>query len=254
MTTRTILTLCIITLLLAACGSSTPAPALDPNVAMTLAFATVNAAFTQTALAIPTNTPAPTGTPTLAAPTAPPEFIPTVILQLVVGTVANCRFGPSTVYAGPGGVRPGKLLEAIGRDASGTWLLVRDPGGQKNCWVSAKYMSVNGDIMTLAVAPVKLIFTNIYLPPANITATRNGDQVQINWASVSITPKDIWSESLYLIEAWTCNSGQLVLQQIATKDVTLTIPDQPGCSESSHGVIYTASHQGYSVPATIPWP
>ena len=254
MTNRILLVLLLTMLVLSACGSSTPDPALDPVLVMTQAFATVNASFTQTALALPTNTPAPTATPTLAAPTAPPEFVPTVILQLVVGTLANCRFGPNTVYAGVGGVRSGKLLEAIGRDASGQWLLVRDSGGQKACWVSAALMSVNGDITTLAVAPVKLIFTDLYLPPGNITVSRNADQVQIGWADVPLQPKDIWIESHFLLEAWTCSGGQLVFKQFDTNDLSITIPDQPGCTEASHGQIYTASRQGYSVPANIPWP
>jgi hypothetical protein len=255
MTKQILFTLFIAAFTLSACGGNkTPDPALDPVLAMTQAFATVNAAFTQTALAIPTNTPAPTETPTLAAPTAPAEFVPTVILQLVVGTVANCRFGPDTAYAGPGGVRTGKLLEAIGRDAGGKWLLVRNPGGQEACWVSASLMSVNGDIMTLGVAPIKLIFTDLYLPPDNITATRSGDQIQVGWADVPLQPKDIWIESHYLLEVWTCSGGQLVFQPLATNNLSITIPDQPGCSEPSHGVIYTASRLGYSVPANIPWP
>jgi len=66
MSTRTILTICLIMILTSACGqSAVPLPTLDPNTAMTQAFATVNAASTQTALAAPTYTPSPTPYPTV---------------------------------------------------------------------------------------------------------------------------------------------------------------------------------------------
>ncbi len=61
MTKKILLTLLSASFVLSACGGdTTPDPALDPNLAMTAAFATVNAAFTQTALAVPTTPPTPT--------------------------------------------------------------------------------------------------------------------------------------------------------------------------------------------------
>jgi hypothetical protein len=254
MTTRTILTLSIIALLLSACGQSTPDPALDPNLAMTVAFATVNAALTQTALAIPTNTLAPTETPTPTAPPQPTAFAPTVILTAYVTTASNVRFGPSTVYAGPGGVRTGKMLEVIGRNAAGDWLLIREPGGKKSSWVYATNLMVTGDLATLAIAPVVLIITPNYQPPANIKAARSADQVQVSWDAVTINYKDAYIDSTYFIEAWTCSAGQLTYNIFATKDLAIIIPDQPGCSEPSHGLVHTTTRDGYSAPGEIPWP
>jgi hypothetical protein len=252
---RILFTLFIAAFALSACGgNATPDPALDPVLAMTQAFATVNAAFTQTAFAIPTNTPAPTETPTPTMPPQPTQFTPTVTLTVSVTVPANCRFGPSTTYAGPGGFRTGKVLEAIGRDASGQWLLVREAGGKKSCWVNIIALSVQGDIATLAIAPVQLLINPDYPPPSNITATRNGDQVRIAWSEVPLQPQVTYIDSHYFLELWVCNGGQLTYTILATQDLTVTVTDQPGCAEASHGLLYTTTREGYSAPAVIPWP
>jgi len=113
--------------LLTACGRApTPEPALDPNLAMTAAFATVHVAFSQTALAVPTATPPPTATP---VPPFPTPFVPSVTLPAIIKVViANCRYGPGTDYVAPIRLRNGKVLEAIGHDAQAQWFLVRKPG------------------------------------------------------------------------------------------------------------------------------
>jgi hypothetical protein len=246
--------LSIFAMLLSACGgNATPDPALDPNLAMTAAFASVYASFTQTALAIPTLPPAPTETPVPAVP-QPTQFTPTVILPVTVTVGANLRFGPSTVYAGPGGARSGKVLEAIGRDASGQWLLVREPGGKKSSWINIITISVQGDVNSLAIAPVELIITPNYPPPSNITATRNSDQVQISWGEVPLTPQVTYIDSHYFLELWLCTGGQLTYTILATNDLFITVTDQPGCAEASHGLLHTTTREGYSQPATIPWP
>ena len=252
---RILLTLFIAAFALSACGSdTTPDPALDPVLAMTQAFATVHASFTQTALAVPTIPPAPTETPVPTAPPQPTQFTPTVILPVTVTVAANYRFGPGTVYAGPGGARTGKVLEAIGRDASGQWLLVREPGGNKSSWINIIALSVQGDINTLAIAPIVFIFTPNYPPPTNITATRNGDQVQISWSDVPIQPQVVYAEGHYFLELWLCNGGQPAYTLLATNNLTVTVTDQPGCATASHGLLYTATREGYSQPAAIPWP
>ena len=252
MTKRILLTLMLAALALTACGGqATTDPALDPVIAMTSAFATVNASFTQTALAIYTNTPAPTETP---LPPTPTQFVPTVTLTVMVKVAANYRFGPSTIYAGPGGARSGKVLEAIGRDASGQWLLVREAGGKKSSWVNIIALEVQGDINSLAIAPVELIFTANYPAPSNIAATRNGDQVVITWGDVPLQPQAIHRDSHYFLEVWLCNGGALTYTILSTNDLFISVTDQPGCAEASHGLLYTATREGYSQPATIPWP
>jgi hypothetical protein len=252
---RILFTLFIIAFTLSACGGkATPDPALDPVLAMTQAFATVNAAFTQTALAVPTNTLAPTETPIPTAP-SPVEFIPTAIIQVTVAVPAvNCRFGPDIVYVAPYGLRSGKVREAIGRDTTGNWLLVREMGGKKACWVSALAVTMQGDPANLAIAPVQLSFTNKYAPPLNTMTARNNNQVQVTWSEVPLEARDIYPESRYLLEVWVCSSGQLTHTLIGTNDLSAIISDETGCAETSHAQIYTATKSGYSNPAEIPWP
>jgi len=256
MTKKILLILLAASFALSACGGgATPDPALDPMLAMTSAFATVNAAFTQTALAIPTTPPAPTETPTLTPGPQPSQFSPTVTLTVTVKAVANCRFGPSTTYAGPGGVRTGKVLEAIGRDATGQWLLVaREAGRKKSCWVNIIALDVQGDINTLAIAPVELVFTPNYPPPPNIAARRNVDQVTISWGDVPLPFQVVYLDSHYFLELWLCSSGQLTYTLLGTNDLTVTVIDSTGCTEASHGLLYTTTKEGYSQPAAIPWP
>ena len=247
---KTLLIIVLLSIILSACGSAAQEPTPDMNL-VALALATVNASFTQTAQAIPTNTSAPTETP---IPPTPTQFVPTTILTVVVKIAANLRFGPSTVYAGPGGARSGKVLEAIGRDASGKWLLVRDPGGKKSSWVNIISLDIQGDLTTLAIAPVELIFTPNYPAPSNIAATRNGDQVTITWADVPLQPKAVHLGSHYFLEVWLCNAGALTYTILSTNDLFITVTDQIVCAEASHGLLYTATREGYSQPAAIPWP
>ena len=253
---RILFTLFIAAFALSACGgNATPDPALDPNIAMTAAFATVNAAFTQTALAVPTTPPAPTETPGPTAPPQPTQFTPTVTLTVTVTTPANCRFGPSTTYAGPGAFKTGKTLEAIGRDAGGQWLLVREAGAKKSCWVNVITLNVQGDAATLDIAPVELLITPNYPPPANISATRSGDQVVITWSDVPLTPQATYLDSRYFLELWLCNGGALTYAILATNNLFISVTDQPGCAEASHALLYTTTKEGYSQPAAIlPWP
>ena len=253
---RILFTLFIAAFALSACGgNATPDPALDPNIAMTAAFATVHAAFTQTALAVPTTPPAPTETPGPTAPPQPTQFTPTVKLPVTVTTPANCRFGPSTTYAGPGAFKTGKTLEAIGRDAGGQWLLVREAGAKKSCWVNVITLSVQGDAATLDIAPVELLITPNYPPPANISATRSGDQVVITWSDVPLTPQATYLDTRYFLELWLCNGGALTYAILATNNLFISVTDQPGCAEASHALLYTTTKEGYSQPAAIlPWP
>ncbi len=65
----------IVLMWLSACAQPAAMPTIDFNLAMTEAFATVHAAGTQTALAIPTSTPTPTPYPTIIATPLVPGLI-----------------------------------------------------------------------------------------------------------------------------------------------------------------------------------
>lgn len=258
MSKRILLILLAASFALTACGGgATPNPALDPILAMTSAFATVNAAFTQTALAIPATPPAPIGTPTSTLLIIPSQkaFEPTTIIQVTVNVSAvNCRFGPDIVYVAPYGLRFGKVREAIGQDPTGNWLLVREMGGKKSCWISKMAVTMQGDPTSLAIAPVRLSFTNKYTAPQNISAVRKDNQVQVTWDEVPLELRDIYPFSRYLLDIWVCQSGQLTHTLIGTNDLSAILSDEAGCGESSHAQIYTSTKRGYSYPAEIPWP
>ncbi len=251
---HTLSVIALLTIVLSACGPS--APVTDPNALMTLAFATVNSSFTQTALAAPTNTPLPVETPRPTQPPQPTAFVPSVILTVTVAsaTGGNCRFGPDLVYVGRFILPFNKTLEATARDASAQWILVREPGGTKACWMNVTALTFQGDVATLAVAGTDLPISAKYLPPANIVAARSGDQVQISWADVTIEARDTSLESRFLLELWTCTAGQLTFSNVATSVLSAVVTDGSGCAEPSHGEIRTATKDGYSTPAPIPWP
>jgi len=256
MNKRILLTLATAALTLSACGGdATPDPALDLNVAMTQAFATVNASFTQTAQAIPTTPPPPTDNTALTPSPFPSPFKPTMVFQVTVSVpIVNCRFGPDTIYVAPYGLRYGKVREAIGKDETGNWLLVREPGGKKACWVIASAVTLQGNIASLATSQVKLPTTNSYPPPTIVNVTRDGNQVNISWNDVPLQQKDIYSENHYLLDVWICDNGQSTHKLIGTNELSVTFTDAIGCNNPSEGQIYTSSKAGYSSPVQIPWP
>jgi Ig-like domain from next to BRCA1 gene len=105
---RTLLTLLMTTLMLAACNvGATPAPTVDINAINTAAVATamgqISAQLTQTALAAPSNTPPPTNTalslsasalPTAAGDSATAGALPTLSFNTTPNTTPIAGFTP----------------------------------------------------------------------------------------------------------------------------------------------------------------
>lgn len=116
---RTLLILMTVTLTLAACNvGSTPAPTVDVNAINTAAVATamgqISAQLTQTALAVPTNTPPPTDTPLSLATVALPTLgagasptggvsgaLPTLSFNSTPNTTPLAGFTPLSSPAAP---------------------------------------------------------------------------------------------------------------------------------------------------------
>ena len=97
----------IFTLILSACGSGTPAtPTQSPEMIYTQVAATINAAITQTAQAMPTYTSTPESTPTsVPTPTLPPlptvdatqaAVNPTVIIPPTAGAPIPTQAAPTS--------------------------------------------------------------------------------------------------------------------------------------------------------------
>ncbi len=111
-----------------------------------------------------TSTPLPatetvTPTQTIPPPTPlPPTSTPVELTMQVNAEIANCRFGPGTVYLNLNEIRSGRSLTAVGRNDTSTWWLVEDPinpGG--TCWVSSEVIEERGDVSLLPVVPAPFI-------------------------------------------------------------------------------------------------
>ena len=108
--------------------------------------------------------PPPTPIPATATQTIPtltplpPTPTPVEIPVQVTAELANCRFGPGTVYLTMNEIRSGRLLTAVGRDITSTWWQVEDPinpGGF--CWVSGDVTDEHGDMEWLPVVAAPFV-------------------------------------------------------------------------------------------------
>jgi hypothetical protein len=125
----------------------------------------------------------------------------------------------------------------------------------KACWLSPYVVDVTGDVNTVIVEDEHLPITNeLYAPPTNVVAVRQGDQVTVSWDPVYMTEDD---DRGYLLEAWVCQGDGLVWVPASLENqfqTHYTFTDQQGCSEKSHGELRTVEKHGYTDAVQIPWP
>ncbi|MBI1854512.1 MAG: hypothetical protein HYR93_01340 [Chloroflexi bacterium] len=214
----------------------------------------------------PSITSSPTSTFTFTpSPTETPTFTPIPTYAILRGEVldtAACYHGPGNMYLYKYGLRAGSNLEIIGRSegANGLWLYVQAIGGKNPCWVNSKVMKVGGDVASLEpVYPDKapLPGARNYPPPTGVIALRNGDQVTVSWdfaTPIPLSDRESANSPYYLVELWTCQQGQIVFTPIGAFDPTVTVTDEPGCSQPSHGRVFLSDIDGYDGPIEILWP
>ncbi len=223
-----------------------------------------NPTSSSTVTSTPTNTTTPTNSPTVTitetatlAATATITSTPTFTFPAVkVHTQAHCRYGPSSAYLHAADLYPGDTGTVRGRYVNSKWLHVKFDKLNYWCWVSPSVIDVSGDISTVKFIEPNLqtIGSNMYGPPQNINASRNGDQVTITWSQMNMTEDD---DRGYFIEAWVCQNGAYLWWTVSFPNqytTTYSVLDQTGCKAPSSGVIYTVEKHGYSQPSTIPWP
>jgi len=101
-----------------------------------------------TVTATPTETASPTST---LIPTLP--FTATIEIPLITVSVpTNCRNGPGKVYNMVGALLIGQVAEVYGKDISGNYWYIRNPGaGDAYCWVWGEYATVIGPVPLLPV-------------------------------------------------------------------------------------------------------
>jgi hypothetical protein len=207
---------------------------------------------TRTATSAPTRTPSPTIelSPTF---TATPTFaFPTV----TVNKQAHCRYGPSVAYLHAADLYPGDAGSVRGRYIYSNWLYVKFDKLNYFCWVAPSVVDVVGDVSTVAYKELNLqsIGSNMYGPPTNVTAVREGNNVTITWNKVAMTRDD---DRGYLLELFVCQDTiyKWWTDSYPDQDSTgYTVRDEAGCAQPSSGKLYTVEKHGFSEPAIIPWP
>jgi hypothetical protein len=226
------------------------------------------ASWTQTPTSTPTFTPTQTFTPTLTL-TPTETLTPTLTLTptvtatptyafptVTVNNQAHCRYGPSVAYLHAADLYPGDTGTVRGRFIYSKWLYVKFDKLNYFCWVAPSVVDVVGDISQIAYKELNLqsIGSNMYGPPRNVTAVREGDRVTITWERVEMTKDD---DRGYLLELFVCQNGAYLWWTDSYPDqytTSYTVKDEAGCSQPSSGKLYTVEKHGFSQPAVIPWP
>jgi hypothetical protein len=207
---------------------------------------------TRTATSEPTLTLTPTielsptitSTPTFAFPSA------------TVNKQAHCRYGPSVAYLHAADLYPGDGGTVRSRYIYSSWLYVKFDKLNYFCWVAPSVVDVDGDISTVAYTELNLqsIGSNMYGPPGNVSAVREGNKVTISWNKVKMTLDD---DRGYLLELFVCQDTiyKWWTDSYPDQDSTsYTVQDEAGCAQPSSGKLYTVEKHGFSEPANIPWP
>jgi hypothetical protein len=219
-------------------------------------FRLVTSTATSMPTPTPTVTPSSTSTPTPTvrpSSTPSPTFdFPKVTIKVGIG---SCRFGPSVAYLHAEDVLLGDTGVVWGRAANSTWLYVKMDKWTVPCWVAPSLVTVDGNILRVAIQPVRLPITNaLYGPPQNVRSVRQGDQVVVTWDKVWRTADD---DRGYFLDVYVCQNGIYTWVPIGldTQDqTTYTFSDTGTCSLPSSGQIYTVEKHGYTSPVNIPWP
>lgn len=221
--------------------------------------------LTATASPSPTQTASVTATETsteTASPFPSNTAFPTVesLEAQVTADRLSCRYGPGPEYLYLFAFRAGANIELIGRvDAENwNWVLVEN---QVPCWISANFIEVQEDILSLPVMypdVAKLPITPYYPPSEVLDAKRNRltNEITVSWVEVPVSLGDYEDDSMqtYIIEVWRCQGGQLIFDPLATRLAFISFVDEPGCTEPSYGRVWVQEKHGYAGPAEIPWP
>jgi hypothetical protein len=172
----------------------------------------------------------------------------------------SCRYGPGAPYLYLYGMVKGAVQDVIGRTDTGNWVLTKSRGDNKACWVKTEYLNLNGDVMSVEMVypdKYKLPQSNPhYHSPWDVAAIRKGDQVVITWKSDPLRAGDEESPTsvLYVVEVWTCEGGKVTFKPIGAYQPMVTVKDEAGCTEPSHGRVFFSEKHGYAGPTEITWP
>lgn len=215
-----------------------------------------------TAVASVTQTDATTETPFVAETASPLPSIttlPTVesLKATVTADLLSCRYGPGAEYLYLYALRKAANIKLIGRTDANNWVWV---DGKSKCWVNTNFLEIQGDPLSLPVVYpdiAKLPVSPYYPGPSWAKATRKGENVEVTWEAVPISPGKYEDANMhqYIVEVWRCEGGQIHFETLGTNFPFLTVKnDQSGCNVASHGKVFVQEKHGYGGPVEIPWP
>jgi hypothetical protein len=272
-----IILIAVIIILITACGSplktiaSLPTSSIEvganqlivANEVATVAFTSMTSTHNVSQAPSVTATPSPTHSSSPSpsiTPTKPPTQSPTpsisptyAILRGTVKEQSNCRYGPGAAYLYKYGLYSGNTLDIIGRNETGTWILVQAIGGNNPCWIKASLMDIRGEVASLAPGSLPLPQSPYYGPLTGVSSKRDADTVIISWDTLNLRDGDDSLQYPYLIEAWLCHGGQIIFEPIGSWQTIVSVKDESGCSEQSHARIYGVEKHGYTAWVTVPW-
>ena len=215
-----------------------------------------------TTVILPTQTNTTTETPPVsetASPLPSNTSIPTVenLKATVTTDLLSCRYGPGAEYLYLYALRKTANITLIGRTDANNWVWVE---GKNKCWVNTNFLKIQGEPMSLPIVYpgiAKLPVSPYYPGPRWAKATRTGENVQVTWEAVPISPGKYEDANMhqYIVEVWRCEEGQIHFETLGTNFPFITIEnDQAGCHVTSHGKVFVQEKHGYGGPVEIPWP
>lgn len=239
------------TVLLAACTpAATPTqqenPTVDVNPIYTAAAKTIEVESTRKAALIPTETQAPTETPTEAptatvTPTLPPSGTvnptPTMWIpssgdsnpSITAIYDTNCRQGPDENFDVVGGLRVGETSKVYGMLPYGAWWYIENPGktDPKYCWVWGESTKVEGS--TEAVPEMSAPATPyVHLPKISVSASvspasSTSCPVKVTFTgSIHTSAEGNFTYSLYDDEGTVMDEGILTFKDDGTDSISVT--------------------------------
>jgi len=234
-----------------------PAPTLSVTDASAMATTTLPDGLT---LAPSSDTPlsANTSIPFPTTGIITPSSTPVIgsLKAQVTADLLSCRYGPGPEYLFLYGLRKGANIKLIGRTDGNNWVYV---DGKNKCWVNKKFIEIEGDALSLPIAYpgiAKLPVSPYYPPTAVLSATRDGNTVEISWLDIPLRAGDEEDETMqhYIIEVWRCKGGNIIFDPLGTNELSISFVDEPGCTQPSHGRVFVQEKHGFAGPAEISWP
>ena len=124
---------------------------------------------------------------------------------------ASCRYSPGSAFLFEWGLYPGDYVRIININVDGSWVFVKPRSYNNECWLKRGLLQTSGDVDSLEEYYSPLPQGYLYKPPNYVRATRNGNEVLVEWEPVRMTEDD---DRGYLIEVWVCQNGNYIFLTI----------------------------------------